>query len=110
MSSRSARRRKHKQLQRLAELPDGQKPQVAALVLAGWQIEARRRARSLSTPTVWGLALDSHTQAITEILDSTGELKTDLHRVCAETVSEAAGQRLLLLGRPSVERPRCKRR
>ena len=110
MAPRSVRRRKHKQLQRLAELSDREKPQVAALILADWQREARRRARRLSASAVWGLALDSHVQAITEILDPTGELKADLHRVCAETVSEAAGQRLLSVGRPLAERLRPKPR
>jgi len=110
MASRSVRRRKHKQLQRLAELSDRQKSQVAGLVLTGWKIEARRRARRLSAPTVWGLASDSHAQAITEILDRTGELEADLHRVCAETVSETASVRLVTSGRPLAERSRCNRR
>jgi len=108
MASRSVRRRKHKQLRRLAQLPDHKKPQKAASVLAEWQTEARRRAGSLSAPTVWGLAEDPHAQAVTVTLDPTGELEADLHRVCAETVSEGAGQRLVSVGRTVTEK-RAKR-
>ena len=110
MPSRSVRRRKHKELERLQELPKQHKPRVAALVLASWQIEARRRGRFLHTPPVWSLAADTHTQAVAAALDPTGELQRDLNRVCADTVAQNAAQQLISTPRPTSDRPRWTRR
>ncbi|MDY0168393.1 MAG: hypothetical protein RBS80_17725 [Thermoguttaceae bacterium] len=109
MPSRSVRRRKHKEVQRLQELPKQHKPHVAALVLAGWQIEARRRGRFLHTLPVWALAADPHTQAVAAALDATGELQRDLNRVCADTVAQNASSQLLATPRPTGDRPRYQR-
>ena len=110
MPSRSVRRRKHKEVQRLRELPKQQKPGVAAMVLASWQIEARRRSRFLHTAPVWALAADPHVQAVAAALDSTGELHSDLNRLCADTIAQNAAQQLISTPRPASDRPRWKRK
>ncbi len=108
MASRSVRRRKHKELQRLQELPRRQKPGVAAMVLASWQIEARRRGRFLHTPAVWALAADPHIHAVAAALDPTGELQADLNRLCADTIAQNAAQQLIATPRPASDGFRCK--
>ena len=110
MPSRSVRRRRHKEVQRLQELPKQHKPHVAALVLAGWQTEARRRGRFLHTRPVWSLAADTHIQAVAAALDPTGELQRDLNRLCADTVAQNAAQQLISTLRPTSDRPRWKRK
>ena len=106
MRSRTVRRRKHKQLQRLASVRRCQWRPVANELLTNWQREARRRAKWLGAAPVWQLARDPNTQAAAEILDPTGGLLGDLRHICAEAIAEVVDRRMVQTGRPLSERRR----
>lgn len=69
-------------------------------------MEARRRARSLGAPAVWALAHDPHIANLARALDPSGELLTDLNRLCAEAVAEVAGRHMVRGSRPLADRSR----
>ena len=103
MRSRTVRRRKHKELQRLLALHPGQRTVVANQMLSIWQREARRRAHWLGARAVWQLPNDPHIQAAIHALDPTGELLTDLRRVCAEAIAEVADRRMVRRFTPCLD-------
>jgi hypothetical protein len=109
MPERSVRRRRHKQLARLRELPSARRQAEAALRLVAWRREARRRAGSLAAPSVWALPKDPSIRAAVAALDPGGELQADLRRVCAEAVAGAAGPALVGGSRPLADRARLSR-
>jgi hypothetical protein len=77
----------------------------AAQLLQAWRADARRRAEQLGAPAVWELADSPTVQGVARRLDPTGELLSELRRVCAEAIAEAAG-RHLTSGRPVADRRR----
>jgi hypothetical protein len=107
MPSRSVRRKQHKRVARF-EKPrsDLALPQTATELLLGWRAEARRRAARLGAPAVWALAASSSVQAIAGKVDPSGELLSELRRVCAEAVAEVAGYHLVGGSRPLADRRR----
>src|ERR1700723_3228724 len=107
MPSHSVQRRQRQRLARLEELPtvEGRKRRATQLLI-GWQAEARRRARFLGTPAVWDLAHYPSVLAQVNELDPSGELLSELQRVCAEAVAEFAGRHLLGGSRPVADRVR----
>jgi hypothetical protein len=107
MPSRSVRRKQHKRVARF-EKPgsDLARSQTATELLLEWRAEARRRAASLGALAVWALAASPSVRAIAGKVDPSGELLSELRRVCAEAVSEAAGRHLLGGSRPVADRSR----
>ena len=94
MSSRSVRRRQHKQTARLARLAEQQRPAEAQTLLIGWHHEAQRRANRLSAPEVWKLANNPNVQAQAAAVDPSGELQRTLNLVCAEAIANVADRRM----------------
>ena len=109
MSSRTARRCRHKRLARIAAQRPDKRARDAARTLVQWQVEARRRARSLGAPGVWDLARAPQIREVAHGLDPTGELQSDLDRVCAEEVAAVAGRHLVGASRPLADRRRHER-
>ena len=105
MSSRSARRRQHKRLAEVGQLTTrALRDAEAARLLLVWRDEARRRAASLGAPAVWALADSTAVQTLAVRLDRSGELLSELRRVCAEAVAEVAGRHLVRASRPLADR------
>ena len=91
MPSHSAERKRRQRLVRLQKLSTAEeRKRRAAQLLMSWQTEARRRARFLGAPAVWDLANHPSVQAAARQLDPSGELLSELHRVCAEAVANEA--------------------
>ena len=62
----------------------------------------------MGAPAVWALADNAAVQALARRVDPSGELLSDLRRVCAEVVAEAEGH-YLKTGKPVLaERPRLR--
>jgi hypothetical protein len=107
MPTHSKRRNRRKRLGRLWQRwNDGVAMPKATELLLNWRIEARRRARDLGALAVWALADDPNVQALANEVDPSGELLSDLHRVCAEAIAEEAGRHLLGGSRPLADRRR----
>ena len=108
MPSRSVRRRRHKQADRLldwiAGLSPNQRRAVGLCDLKRWRAEAHRRADDLGAPTAWSLAAEARPVALA--LDPSGELACDLDRTVAEAVATAAGRHLVRGSRPASDRAR----
>jgi hypothetical protein len=106
MPACSARRKQHKRLGRLQQRwSDGAAKPTATELLQKWQSEARR-ARDLGAPAVWDLTRYPSVLATAHAVDPSGELLSELHRVCAEAVAEVAGRHLLGGSRPLADRRR----
>ena len=90
MSSRSVRRRQHKQTARLARLAEQQRPAEVQTLLIGWHHEAQRRANRLSAPEVWQLANNPNIQAQAVAVDPGGQLQRTLEVICAEALANVA--------------------
>jgi hypothetical protein len=109
MPGRSARRELKKRLVKCATLTGATvRTQAATRMLLAWRAEARRRAQHLGAPAVWALAASPRVRAIARRLDPSGELLSELRRVCAEAIAEAAGHHLVSGSRPVAERRRVK--
>jgi hypothetical protein len=109
MPTRSARRKQHKRFARFDKLAgEAVRRKKATELLREWRTEARRRAWHLGGPAVWALAASPSVRAVAQQVDSSGELLSELHRVCAEAVAEAAGHHLLSGSRPIADRRRLK--
>ena len=100
MSSRSARRRQHKSVQRLATLAEQQRQAEAQALLVGWHHEAHRRANRLAAPEVWQLANNQNIQAKAAAVDPTGELQRTLEVICAEEIANVVDRRMACGSRP----------
>ncbi len=94
LKSRTARRRHHKRLARLARITPEQRPSMGIQLLTAWRQEAYRRAANLDAPEVWDLANEANF-AIVQQIDPSGELWQELNRICAEAVAGASPGRLL---------------
>jgi len=108
MPSRSVRRRQHKRLEYLENLPKARRAGAAADLLVGWESKAHRLARKLTTTPVWDLTRDPEIQAKIRAVDPAAELEleADLDRVCVEAVASAAGRHLTGGSRPLADRAR----
>jgi hypothetical protein len=107
MPSRSVRRKLHKRLARLeTRATDAFNVRTASDLLIGWRAEARRRARDLGAPAVWALADSPSVRAIARRVDPSGELLSELRRVCAEAIAEETGSHLVGGSRPAADRRR----
>ena len=105
MPSRSVRRRQHKRLVNVGKLtiPALLSAEATRMLLA-WRADARQRAASLGAPAVWALAESAAVQELAAHLDRSGELMTELRRVCAEAVAEVAGAHLMSRSRRLADR------
>jgi hypothetical protein len=96
-----------KQLARFEKLPaNALRSRAAARLLLAWRKEARRRARWLGEPAVWALADSPAVRAKARAADPSGELLSELRRVCAEAIAEVAGSHLVRGSRPLADRRR----
>ena len=100
MSSRSVRRRQHKQLKRVVSLDEQQRLAHANQLLSDWSEEARRRARFLGAPAAWRLVTDPRMRTVMQELDRSGELLADLRRACAEAIADVADRCMVRSCRP----------
>ena len=82
----------------------GQRRGVAVWHLRRWRAEAAWRARDLGAPAVWALAAEVGAEA--EALDPSGELASDLARVCAEAIAGVARGHLVRGSRSLADQAR----
>jgi hypothetical protein len=93
MPSRSTKRRRRRAQSVYYDWTDDQIKALAAARLEEWRAEAVRRAKRLGEPAVWNL--QKQFQQVADDIDSSGELREDLNRVCAEAVASIAGRHLV---------------
>jgi hypothetical protein len=98
MPSRSVRRKKHKE--------EALHKRTAVRLLITLRAQARERANRLDAPAVWELLDSILIQAMARRVDPSGELLSEMQRVCAEAIAEAVGHHLVRGSQPLAERHR----
>ena len=104
MPTRTAQRRKGKQLTWAEDLDGPGRRAAIRWHLRRWRAEAWRRADDLGEPAVW--AFEHSVRRFALALDPSGDLAADLSRACAEAVAACCGPHMVRGSRPPADRAR----